>query len=215
VRPTPVWTSSKIKTGPALAAQAAQFLKVAGRWQVDATFGLDGLGDDRAGAIADRGAGSIGVAEWDEAHVAHHGAETLRYLAWPVTDSAPMVRPWKLFLEGDELDPLGLAAHHGLVAPRQLERRLVGLGAGVAEKHLAGKGALGQGLGQADLRLDKIEVRGVVQARGLLGDGLREPLVAVPQDAHRDAGGHVEVAAPSTSHSTQPSPCDMTMGARP
>ena len=78
---------------------------------------------------------------------------------------------------------------------RQVQRSLVGLGARVAEKHLAGEGSFGQGLGQSDLPFDEVKVGGVVQARRLCDDGLRKPLVAVAEHAYRDSRRHVEVAA--------------------
>ena len=56
--------------GAAFRADAPQFLQIAGGWQVDATLGLNGLGDDRAGTVADRHASGLGVAEGNEFHVA-------------------------------------------------------------------------------------------------------------------------------------------------
>ena len=90
----------------------------------------------------------------------------------------------------------GCAARDDLIAARQLQRRLVGLGARVAEERAALERAPGQRLGELQLRLDVVEVRDVQQAAGLRGDGVREAGVAVAQHAHRDARGHVEVAAP-------------------
>ena len=41
-----------------------------------------------------------------------------------------------------------------------------------------------------------IEVRDVHQPAGLGGNRVRQPRVAVPEHAHRHAGGHVEIATP-------------------
>ena len=72
----------------------------------------------------------------------------------------------KAVFERDDLDAIGLLRHDGLIAARQLERGLVGLGPRVAEEHAARERAPGQRLGERELRLDVIQVRDVQQARG-------------------------------------------------
>ena len=87
--------------------------------------------------------------------------------AWPavpVSDSAPMVRPWNAPSKATILRAAG--------APGQLERGLVGLGAGVGEEHpgrLADQ--VDQLLGQLERRLVDEQVRGVAERADLLGDG--------------------------------------------
>jgi len=170
-------------------------LQVARRRQVDAALGLDGLGDDGAGAVADRGPRRLQVGEGDEAHVGEQRAEALPVLGLAGHRQRAEGPAVEALVEGDDLHPARLAAHHRLVAPRELQGGLVGLGARIAEEDLAREGAPGEGLGEADLRLDVIEVRGVVQAAGLFRDGRGQARMTVPEDAHRDARGQVQVAA--------------------
>ena len=68
-------------------------------------------------------------------------------------------------------------------APGQLERRLVGLGAGVGEEHLAraAPSSVEQPLGQRDLRLGGEEVRDVAERRELGGDRLDQRRVGVAE----------------------------------
>ena len=74
--------------------------------------------------------------------------------------SAPMVRPWKAPSVGDEVGAAGAAG--------ELERGLVGLGAGVGEEHpaLAAPSRREQPLGEGELRLGGEEV-------GHVAEGLR------------------------------------------
>ena len=103
-----------------------------------------------------------------------------------VADSEPYVRPWKPRCTETMVPPrLGLA--------RDLERRLVGLGAGVGEVDLAAQRGLGQALGQAQPRLGVEEVADVDQALGLLADRRDDGRVAVPEAVDGQAGLEVEV----------------------
>ena len=102
----------------------------------------------------------------------------------------------KALLEGHQLDALGLLLGRHLIAARQLERRLVGLRPRVAEEGAPAEGPARQRLDELQLRLDIVEVGDVNQAAGLRGDGVRQAGVTMPQHRHRDAGRHVEVAAP-------------------
>ena len=104
----------------------------------------------------------LGVAERNETHLGQERAEALPVLGLAGDRERAHGAAVETALEGDEFDAIWFATHHGLIAPRELERRLVGLGARVTEEDLAGEGALGQGLGQKNLRLDVVEVRGVV-----------------------------------------------------
>ena len=56
-----------------------------------------------------------------------------------------------------------------MIAPRRLDRGLARLGAGIAEEHLVGERHGDQPLGQPLLALDAVEVGGVPELAGLLG----------------------------------------------
>ena len=76
------------------------------------------------------------------ARPASSGSNAARFAGWPVTESAPVVRPWKLC--SSAMTP-GLA---GRLA-RVLQRRLVRLGARVAEERLRAAEALATALARA------------------------------------------------------------------
>ena len=92
------------------------------------------------------------------------GPKAARFAGWPVTDSAPIVRPWK---EPSSATMPGLA---GRLA-RVLERRLDRLGAGVAEERLCAAEPVGQPLGERRHRLRPVEVGGVPEPVELLVRG--------------------------------------------
>ena len=80
--------------------------------------------------------------------------------------------------------------------PGDLERDLVGLGAGVAEEHprlRVGAEVADQRLGQRDTGFGGVEVGGVAQRVQLRGDGLDDRRVAVAEHVDRDAAEQVQV----------------------
>ena len=76
---------------------------------------------------------------------------------------------------------------------RQLERGLVGLGAGVAEEGRLHAGQGAQALAQAFLPVDAEHVGGVQQQAGLLGDHGGDLRVRVAQGGHGHARNGVQV----------------------
>ena len=81
-----------------------------------------------------------------------------------------------------------------MIAPRRLDRGLARLGAGIAEEHLVGERRGDQPLGQPLLPLDAIEVGGVPELAGLLGERRDEARMRVPEHVDGNARGEVEVA---------------------
>ena len=77
----------------------------------------------------------------------------------------------------------------------ELQRRLVGLGAGVAEEDRLGERGGAEPLGQPDLGLGREEVRGVPEQRGLGLEGGAELGIRVAEAGGRDAAHQVEIAA--------------------
>ena len=91
------------------------------------------------------------------------------------------------------MSPRSLAPCSLAQLARELDRRLVGLGAGVGEEDAIGEGVLAEQLGEVDLLRD-VEVVGDVQQRGgLLAHGPDHLGMAVAERRHRDAAGEVEV----------------------
>ncbi len=96
--------------------------------------------------------------------------------------------------QADDLDLRGIVRR--AVTTGELDRALVGLGAGVAEEREAvgpAQRAL-QALRQRDLRRGVEQVADVGQGPGLLRDGLRDRRVGVAEAGHRQAAEEVEVA---------------------
>ena len=117
------------------------------------------------------------------------GSKPSWYLGCAVAVTVARVRPWKL----PALRPAAL--RRGPLA-HQLDRGLVGLGAGVAQE-----GALGEARGRHQLlrqpqrRLAVEDVAGVPEFAGLFHQRGGQLRGAVAQAAHRDAGGEVDVVA--------------------
>ncbi len=76
---------------------------------------------------------------------------------------------------------------------RQLQRRLVGFGAGVAEEDAVGEGGVDQLLRQPQDRLVGVAVAGMPQARRLFGQRLLQRRVRMTQCVNRNAAGKVDI----------------------
>lgn len=109
--------------------------------------------------------------------------------ALPVRASEPIVRPWNAFFNAR------MRARGAAVQARELERGLVGLGAGVAEEHALGEGGIDQLVGQAQGRLVGEHVGDVPQGVGLLGQRLDQCRMAVTEGVDGDAAGEVDQLA--------------------
>ena len=94
--------------------------------------------------------------------------------------------------QGDDRGAVLAVVVHAVLAGG-LDGALVGLGAGVAEEHLAHAGALAQLLGQLAAGGGVVQVGGVLQFVGLLGHGFRPGQVTVAQAVDADAAGEVQI----------------------
>ena len=130
-----------------LRAEAPQLLQETRRRQDDAALGLHGLDDDGARLVGDRAARADASPNGRKRTGSTSGPKPARYFGCPVTASAPIVRPWKLFSNATSSTRSG-RARDGLIATGQLQRGLVGLGARVAEEHAALEGAARERLGE-------------------------------------------------------------------
>ncbi len=79
------------------------------------------------------------------------------------------------------------------MAARELDRRLVRLGARVAQEHLAPERALREPAGEPHRRFGVVEVRDVRQRRRLVLNRGDDPGMAVADVEHGDAGEEVQV----------------------
>ena len=94
--------------------------------------------------------------------------------------------------QGDDVDGIP-ALHLGLVAAGQLDGRLVGLGAGVAEEGLAEVSRAEEPAGQLELGLLVEEVAYVPERVRLLHESFVDLVVAVAHGRDGDAGEQVDV----------------------
>ena len=101
--------------------------QVAGRRHDDAVLALDRLEDHGGGLVVDRCGKRLGVAVRDEDHVAGQRLERLAVLRVVGDRQRPHRPAVERALARDDLGPPG--------QPGDLERGLVGLGAGVGEEH--------------------------------------------------------------------------------
>ncbi|MNH20925.1 hypothetical protein D3C79_807140 [compost metagenome] len=95
---------------------------------------------------------------------------------------------------GDDLVLLGAETVVG-DTPGQLERRLVGFGAGVAEERTVGEGRIDQLVRQAQGRLVGEHVGHVPQLVGLLGQGANQRRMGMAKDVNGDAAGEIDQLA--------------------
>ena len=174
-----------------LVAGLAGGLEEAGRRDDDPGLAHDRLEDDGGGAVGHGGAQGGGVAVGDERDRTGQGLErrALRGLAGDGERAhrAAVERA----LAGDP-------AATGPQPARQLQRRLVRLGAGVGEQHPAVRSGADERLeplGELDARLVRGEVARVAERADLPGDGLDDGRVGVAEQVDGDAAEQVDVLA--------------------
>ncbi|SSK86718.1 Uncharacterised protein [Klebsiella pneumoniae] len=76
---------------------------------------------------------------------------------------------------------------------RQLERRLIGLSAGVTEEDPVGEGGIDKHFGQTQDRLIGVAVAGMPEFAGLVGQSLHQTRMGMPQRVHGDAAGKIDI----------------------
>ena len=176
-----------------LIAELAEALQEARGCRQHAAFALDGLDDHRRHVAAHLGPHRLDIAEGDVHHAVDR-AEALAVLRGASHGQGAHGAPVERVVERDDLRTL-LLALRVRSAPRELEDGLVRLGARVAEERAIEAGFRAQLVSEEDVLLVVEVVRDVHQARGLLGDGLRERGMRVPDRAHGNAGAEIEIAA--------------------
>ncbi len=95
-------------------------------------------------------------------------------------------------LKGDDATFLAPKAIVGIFT-RQLERCLIGLGAGVTEEDPVGEGSIDKHFGQTQDRLIGVAVAGMPELAGLVGQGLHQTRMGMPQRVHGDAAGKIDI----------------------
>ena len=100
--------------------------------------------------------------------------------------------PVESVLKGDDAAFLAAKAIVGIFT-RQLERRLIGLGPGVTEEDPVGESGINKHFGQPQDRLIRIPVAGMPELARLLGEGLHQTRMRMPQRVHGDAAGKIDI----------------------
>ncbi len=179
-------------------AQPARSLQVLRRARPHAAFALHRLQDHRADVRAvGRELGferrDVVVGQVDEA--GGIGTEAAGVLLLPAGGDGEQRAPVEGVLRRD--DPQLVRAEPVVrVAARELQRRLVRLGTGIAEEHALGERGVGQPLGEPQRRFVGEPVRHVPQPARLLVDRLDHRRMAVAQRGDRDAAAEVDVHPP-------------------
>ena len=148
-----------------LVAQAARRLQELGRARRHPAFALHRLEDHGADVVAallaKRGFQRRDVVVRNVREARRDSARSrVAYLAWPPAVTVNSVRPWNAL--SVEMTRNFCAPKRSLrVAPRELQRRFVGLGAGVAEEHALGERVVDETLREPQRRLVGHPVRHV------------------------------------------------------
>ena len=176
----------------ALVAQCAQALQELVAGYVDAALCLDRFDEDGTGLLRERLLHRRQVVEVGKVDARQQRFEPLVILGLPRRRDGADGAPVERIVEGEEAE---LASGDG-VAPLagELEGRLPGLGAGVAEEHAVGEGVFHQQLRQSCRGNRVVEVGHVHQLPRLFLDRLEDVVITVPEGVDRQAADEVEVA---------------------
>ena len=123
------------------------------------------------------------------------GAESRRVLRLAAGGDREQRAPVEAVERGDHAD-LPLAELVVRIAAGELQRRLVGLGARIAEEHALGERVLDQPLRETQRRLAGQPVRHVPQRARLVGDRADHRRVAMAERSHGHAAREVDVHPP-------------------
>ena len=126
------------------------------------------------------------------ADAAKRRAKAFRVLGLTTDTNGKQGTPMKTITAGDNLAFI----HPKLImrpASGQLERRLIGLSAGVGKKHLIGKSGCNQLVGQTQCRLIGHNVGYMPQAISLLSQRFDHSRMTVPQSIDRNTTSQVNI----------------------
>ena len=180
----------------AFVTQLAHRREVLVRCRVHAAFALHGLEHHGRHPVVERGRERVDVVEFDLPEPVGQRLERLLLLRLARGRERRERPPVERAVGGDDVEPVTTTVELS-VPPRQLDRTLVRLGAGVGEEDASV--AAEQGVeARRDLGLEVvvIEVRDVQQRRGLIGDRGRDFRMRVTERRHREARQEVEIARP-------------------
>ena len=174
-------------------AEIGDPVHIVGLQRHDAALALHKLHHDGAGAPVARGGGQgVEVPGRDIGEVRREGAEVVVEHLLPGGGQRGERAAVERVDERDDL-AAAFAVFVGAVLARAFDRALIGLGAGIAEKHPVQPGALAQPPRQPPAGGGIVQVGGVLHKARLLGDGLEPGRVGEAERIDADAGGEIEI----------------------
>ena len=198
VRPIPLWISSRISSAPCAVHSrraACRNAGVPGVMPPSPCIGSRITAQTSSPPSARNAASSAATSLYGMCVMpAGLGPKPCEYFAWPPAVTVNSVRPWNA-LSVEMTRTLCGAVAVVRVAARELQRRLVRLGARIAEEHAVGERRVDQPLRQPQRRLVGEPVRHVPQRARLLVERADHRRVAMPERGHGDAAREVDVHA--------------------
>ena len=177
---------------PLAIAEVADALEVIGLRNDHPALALDRLDHHRDGLIAKRTIQRGQVVEWREPEAGHERLKALVVFLLAGCAQRRQRAAVKRTECGHDLEPAAAV----LVAPsaRELDRRLVGLGAGIAEERAAVAEPVCKPLGQSRHRLGVEHVRDVSELLGLFLDRAHDAGMTMPEARHGKSAEEIQVA---------------------
>ncbi len=177
---------------PTVAGQLLQAPQVVARGREHARLPLHRLDQDGAGTRSGLPGRRLQVSEGNATEAGRERLERSPVALDPGRRQRPQGATVKTPLHGEDLDRIGSLLRPSPL-PRQLDRRLVRLGAAVAEEGLRQPARLREQTPRLGLLRDLVEVGDVQQATCLLGDRADQLGVRVAETGDGDPGGEVQV----------------------
>ena len=120
-------------------------------------------------------------------------AEALQIFRLPARGERRERAPVEGAFEGEDVEALGMAGD-GVALARHLDRRLVGLRAGICEKYEIGEGRVAEAARKPLAFRHLEQIRSVPDLRALGHQGIDEVRMRMPQRGDGDAGPEIQVA---------------------
>ena len=177
----------------ALIAPLPHLSQVAGRRRDDSDLAHHRLEQHRDGLVRGGGLDGGGIVVRDVDEAVRQRPERVGVFVLPAGGDRRKRSAVKRPGGGDDLERA--TSVPGAPLARQLDRRLVGFGAGVAEEDARGKRQLDEPPRQLDLRLGEVQVRGVDQLGRLPRHGGHDVGMRMTEEVDRDSRDEVEVPA--------------------
>jgi hypothetical protein len=177
---------------PMLVADLTQALEFLGRHRTHAAFALDRLDEDAGRRLADGGEERLLIAEGNLIEAVDLGAEAFDIFRLAAGGDGGKGAAMEGAVEGDDAVAFRMSLMR-MVLARHLDRAFECFGARIGEEDGVGESCLGEALRQLLLARDHIDVGGVPDLLGLLGQRLDEMRMRMAEAGHGDARTEIEI----------------------